>query len=130
MKEYHFTIPLCPVTKKNSPQVIRAGKRYKVIPSKPYLTYKERVKEFIPAFKINEPVNIKAIYYMQTRRRVDLTNLNSALHDLLTDYGAIADDNCRIVIGTDGSRVSYDKQNPRTEVTITTMDNYNHPFDE
>jgi Holliday junction resolvase RusA-like endonuclease len=67
---------------------------------------------------INEPVNIRAIYYMKTRRRVDKTNLESALLDMLVHYEVLADDNCLIVAGTDGSRVKHDPVNPRTEVII------------
>ncbi len=67
---------------------------------------------------IDEPVNIKAIYYRQRKRKVDITNLHSALHDVLVKAGVIVDDNSLIVIGTDGSRVKYDKNNPRTEVYI------------
>ena len=64
-------------------------------------------------------MNIRALYFMPARRKVDITNLESALMDVLVKYGVIADDNCRIVVSTDGSRVMYDKENPRTEVTIT-----------
>ena len=68
---------------------------------------------------IDYPVNVKAIYYMPTRRVVDITNLHSALHDVLVKAGVLQDDNSRIVVSTDGSRVRYDKDNPRTEVEIT-----------
>ena len=68
---------------------------------------------------ISRPINIKAIYYMPTRRVVDITNLHSALHDVLVHYQVIEDDNCKIVVSTDGSRVRYSKENPRTEVEIT-----------
>jgi len=34
-------------------------------------------------YTITRPINIKAIYYMPTRRVVDITNLHSALHDVL-----------------------------------------------
>ena len=71
--------------------------------------------------RIEDPVNVKAIYYMPTRRKVDITNLHEALHDVLTHYAVVADDNSNIIAATDGSRVRYDKTNPRTEVTITPM---------
>jgi Holliday junction resolvase RusA-like endonuclease len=73
---------------------------------------------------ISTPVNVKAVYYMQTRRKVDLSNLNSALHDILVDAGVLADDNRDVVAGHDGSRVFYDKDTPRVEVTITPMPKY------
>ena len=56
---------------------------------------------------INCPVNIKCIYYRQTKRRVDLTNLLAATHDLLVESGVLADDNCNIIVSVDGSRVYY-----------------------
>lgn len=70
---------------------------------------------------IDYPVNVKAVYYMDTHRKVDKTNLEGALMDVLVDAGVLADDNCKIAAMTDGSRVSYDKEHPRTEVTITPL---------
>ena len=46
-------------------------------------------------------------------------NLLAAVDDLLVEAGIIADDNSKIVVSHDGSRVLYDKENPRTEITIT-----------
>lgn len=64
------------------------------------------------------PYNIRALYYMPTRRRIDLTNLLAATDDILVHYGVIQDDNSSIVGGHDGSRVHYDKDNPRVELYI------------
>lgn len=120
-----FTIPIEPRTKKNGSRIVNGknGRPY-VIPSKKFIEYQEQCGWFVP--KPPKPiackVNIKAVYYMSTRRRVDITNLHSALHDILVHYGVIEDDNMKIVIATDGSRVRYDKQNPRTEVEITRLD--------
>ena len=55
---------------------------------------------------------------MDTRRVVDITGLHQALHDILVKGGVLKDDNSNIVASTDGSRVRYDKDNPRTEVEI------------
>lgn len=118
-----FTIPLPPITKKNSQRIIinRRTNRPMIIPSKQYKQYATDCGYFIrpPDKPIDKPVNIKAIYYMPTRRRVDLTNLHEALHDILVENGVLKDDNCKIIVSTDGSRVKYDKENPRTEVEIT-----------
>ena len=57
---------------------------------------------------------------MPTRRRVDLLNLLEASLDILVDAGILEDDNSSIVVSHDGSRVLYDKENPRAEITITT----------
>lgn len=123
-KRLVITIPLPPVTKKNSQQIVTRKVNGKsvpmIIPSKKYKEYEKSCGYFIKpkGIKINYPVNVKAVYYMPTRRRVDLCNLHEALHDILVKYEVLEDDNCRIIVSTDGSRVLYDKENPRTEVTI------------
>lgn len=118
-----FTIPLAPITKKNSQQIITnpRTKRPMIIPSAKFRQYQKDAGIFLRGkfSKIEDPINIKAIYYMPTRRRVDLTNLHEALHDVLVHYGVITDDDSSVIVSTDGSRVKYDKENPRTEVTIT-----------
>lgn len=119
MDEIKLTIKLPPVTKKNSMQIVGNGKRPMLIPSAQYRRYERDAGWFLKPLAIAEPVNIRAIYFMPTRRKVDITNLESALMDVLVKYGVITDDNCRVVVSTDGSRVMYDKENPRTEVTIT-----------
>ena len=58
---------------------------------------------------------------MPSRRRVDLSNLVESIHDIMTKYGCIVDDNCNIIYSIDGSCVKYDKENPRTEVEITKL---------
>ena len=68
---------------------------------------------------IDYPVNVKALFYMPTRRACDLTNMLEALDDVLVDAGVVTDDNCNVVAGHDGSRVLYDKAHPHTVVTIT-----------
>lgn len=124
-----FEIPLDPVTKKNGGQVVRRGKFSKVLPNKPYLKYEPLAIEKIPSsakIGIDYPVNVKALYYRKTKRRVDITNLESALLDVLVKANVLVDD-CAIntkgkepiVVSTDGSRVYIDKDNPRTEVVIT-----------
>lgn len=126
MNEIKFTISLPPVTKKNSSRIYKNKKTGKsfVAPSEAFKNYQEACGYLIPykCLDISSKVNVKAVYYMPTKRRVDITNLHSALHDILTHYNVIADDNMKIVVSTDGSRVLYDKQNPRTEVTITETD--------
>lgn len=67
---------------------------------------------------ISNGVTVQAVFYMPVRRRVDLTNLLEALDDVLANSGVLADDHCKIIVSHDGSRVSYDKERPRTEVTI------------
>lgn len=120
-----------PITKKNNPQIVPAGykngkKIYKVIPSKQYLRYrKDCLMQITGKYKknIDYPVNIKCLYYMPTKGTVDLGNLLAATCDILKDAGVIKDDNFKIAESHDGSRVLYDKANPRAEIYIERADN-------
>ena len=119
--EYRFIIPIPPCTKKNSSNIYinkATGKRF-ITPSDRYKQYE---RDFIllcpPIPTIDYPINIKALYYMPTKRKVDLINLHSALHDSLVAANVLLDDNSQIVVSTDGSRVFYDRVNPRTEIYI------------
>ncbi len=118
-----IVINLVPVTKKNHQEIMRNKKTGKlfVTPSRQFKQYQRECGKYMPKENpyIKSPVNIKAVYYMPTRHRVDLTNLNNALCDVLVHYGVIADDNMRIVVTMDGSKVCYDKAHPRTEIEIT-----------
>lgn len=121
-KLYHkIIIPIQPITKKNHQQILKNWKTGKpfISQSKQYKEYEEKSRYFLKKLQIDKPVNIKAVYYMQSRRRVDLINLHSALHDVLVKHGTLIDDNVKIIVSTDGSKVMYDKENPRTEVTIS-----------
>ena len=117
----NLTIYLTPITKKNHQQIIKAKGHYMVVPSKQYLKYEKDCGAFMK--ELNEPydfpVNVKCVFYMPTKRRCDLVNLEQSILDILVKYKIIADDNYKIVYSMDGSRVDYDKENPRTEITIT-----------
>lgn len=111
-----------PRTKKNSQRMVRAG--FKTIPiySKAYEQYHDDFLRQVSGDKkrgIAFPVNVCCTYYMRTRRLVDLVNLIEATNDLLVDAGVLADDNSNVIVGHDGSRVYYDKKNPRVEIEIT-----------
>lgn len=120
-----FTISLAPITKKNHQQIIWNKNRPMVIPSKQYREYEHDCAYFMPPYKMEGQVNVKAHFYMSTRRRVDLVNLLQALLDILVKYGVLEDDNSKVVVSVDGSRVFYDKDNPRTEVEITEVEEEN-----
>ena len=130
INELKITIPLNPVTKKNHSQLVRAkdGKQY-MIPSKPYLRYEHDAGYWLgkyrnkTGFPIMDRVEITCVFYMRTRHRVDLTNLLGAIDDVLVHYGVIEDDNSQIIVSHDGSRVKYDRDNPRTEITIRRVKN-------
>ena len=125
MEELKIVVPGCPVTKKNSQRIVttKAGRSF-IIPSKKYKEYEKTASSFMPRLDkpISTPINIRVLYYMETRRRVDLTNLLEATDDILVNFGIIADDNFRIVAGHDGSRVYHDKECPRAEIFITDME--------
>lgn len=123
MDDLKFSILEAPVTKKNSQQILvnhKTGRPF-IMPSQRYKTYEKNAEQYMPQLDkpIDYSINLKAVFYMPTRRRVDLTNLQEALCDLLVHYNIIEDDNCKIVTTMDGSYVGYDKENPRTEVEIT-----------
>ena len=113
-------IPIAPRTKKNSWQIITVKGRPMIIPSKAYKQYEKDCGVFLTYVEpFLSPCNVKCLYYMPTRRRVDLTNLLEATDDILVHYGILMDDNSNVIVGHDGSRVMYDKENPRTEIEIT-----------
>lgn len=126
-----FTIPLEPRTKKNSGMILHLGNKCPackrgmkafMLPSKLYTQYEKDCKKFMPKIPtINRPVNIKCIFYKGSLRKCDLNGLHQAIDDILVVHKIIADDNFTIVTGHDGSRVKYDKENPRTEIYITEL---------
>lgn len=98
-----------------------------LIPSKQYKKFEtECLKVISQEYRknINYPVNIKAIFYTDSKRRVDLTNLLSALDDMLVKAEVIVDDSRDIVASHDGSEVCWDKENPRIEIEIKKKRNY------
>lgn len=116
-----------PRTKKNSSQLIFVKGKPRIIPSKKYREFEQECLWQITGTykkKIDYPVNIKAVFYMESRRRVDLTNLLEALDDMLVKAEVIADDNRDIIASHDGSLVLYDKTSPRIEVEIERKEQY------
>lgn len=124
-----FTLPIKPVTKKNSGQIVMRGSYPKLLPSKQYRQFEKDslpyfVREKIQHGEVTYPVNVQCLFYMETHRRVDLCNLLNAVDDAMVASGLVVDDNRDIIAGHDGSRVYYDKENPRIEIEITEMENY------
>ncbi len=117
----NFTIPLAPISKKNSQRIMinRATGKPFIMPSAVYKDYEREAALFIPrGVHISTPVNVKCLFYMPTRRKCDLTNLLEAIDDVLVKAGLLSDDNYTVIESHDGSRVFYDKDNPRTVVYI------------
>lgn len=117
-----FTIPLTPITKKNSQRILKRknGSSF-VAPSEQYKTYEEMALWYVPkrgdpiAFKINA----KCLFFMPDNRNCDLVNHLEAIDDIMVKAGLIKDDNYKILVSHDGSRVFVDKHKPRTEVEIS-----------
>lgn len=115
-------IPLEPRTKKNSSRIIWNKKRNSpmIIPSEKYKQYEKDCGFYLKNVEpFLEPCNLQCKFYMPTHRKVDLSNLISAISDILVHYGILIDDNSRYIKGYDGSRVLYDKENARTEIIIS-----------
>ncbi len=124
--EIKYIIKIPPITKKNSQQILtnkKTGRPF-IMPSAKYKQYEREAQWFLkpaPPRPIECSLNIKCLFYLPTRRRTDLTNLLEAVDDVLVHAGIIQDDHSGIVTAHDGSRVRYDKDNPRTEITITRL---------
>ena len=116
-----FTVPIAPVTKKNSQRIAIRGGRPIILPSEKYKEYEDAALWYIPkrGDPIDFPVNIKCLLYMPNNRLCDLTNHLESIDDVMVKAGLLKDDNYKILASHDGSRVLVDKDNPRTEVEIT-----------
>ena len=117
-----FTVPLTPITKKNHQQILKnrtTGKHF-VSPSQVYKDYESAALWYIPkrGTRIDFPVEIKCLFYMPDARNCDLTNHLESIDDIMVKAGILKDDNYKILVSHDGSRVLVDRDNPRTEVEI------------
>ena len=125
-----YVIPLDPRTKKNSHVISGCGprcptcKRYLRLFVRNGSTATEfsfRAASFLhprPAEPLSGAVRVVYRLYMKTRRRVDDLNLYEALDDILVKNNILKDDNISVIRSRDGSRVLYDKENPRAEIYI------------
>lgn len=117
---FNITFYSQPISKKNSQKIIIAGKRPYIVPSDAYRKYVRRVKEqligqTLPA--LAGPLHVKCLYYMETAREPDLTNLMAATHDILEEIGVILDD--KQIKNVDGSRIMGKDKEPRVEIFIS-----------
>ena len=122
MNEIEFVIFKNPVPKKNSQNIVkgRDGKPI-IVQNDRWKKYERECKKFMPEMDepISTPINIRYLFYRDSLRRVDQSNLIEGADDVLVKYGVIEDDNFTIVKGHEGTRVYIDRENPRTEVLIT-----------
>ncbi|MBX4266571.1 RusA family crossover junction endodeoxyribonuclease [Clostridium estertheticum] len=114
-----------PITKKNSQRILKnfkTGRRF-IAPSENFVNYQESSLYKLNGQYFGEtveiPVNVKCLYYMPTKGQVDLSNLIESTHDILVKAQILKDDNSKIIVSVDGSRVLYDKKNPRVEIVIS-----------
>ena len=123
---YRYFIPEIPRSKKNSQQICinrKTGRRF-VRQSDQYNDFETAASYYLqpkPKKPIDYPVTVKCTFWMPTRRKVDKSNLEAAIHDILVKYGILDDDNRDVLASTDGSRVYYDKTNPRVEIEISPL---------
>lgn len=110
--------------KKNSQKVVtRGGKTFKI--DTPAYTkwrnsaYYQIAQQLGRPDPIFEPVNVRLHIYTDNKRKFDLSNALEGPADVMVSAGILSDDNYTIIAGWDGSRVFYDKSDPRVEVAIT-----------
>jgi hypothetical protein len=71
-----------------------------------------------PRKPIERPVHLIYRLYTGTWHRKDDLNLYEALDDILVKEGILKDDDRKTIRSRDGSRILYDKDNPRAEIYI------------
>lgn len=145
-------IPGCPIVKKNTRKTsnYRKDKNGKLIMlanpisyySKAYtewaktalarcINFRNQLQKDGWELPIADMINLKCLFFFDTNRVVDLSNLYEGVQDLLAGnagvyedkvpknlYQIIMDDSVRFIAGHDGSRFLLDYTNPRSEVTL------------
>jgi Holliday junction resolvase RusA-like endonuclease len=123
MTRLNLTLYGEPRSKKNSMQIVRIGTSHRLIQSKNYRDYEQdavrQIEDAHKAYHVDYRVNIRYTFFRSSKRRVDLSNLIAAADDILVKAGVIEDDNWKIVVSHDGSRIRFDPIAPRTEIEIT-----------
>ena len=117
-----FTLIGTPKTKKNHQRIMR-NKRT----GKPFISQSEHYQQYetdclwqIPKqvkLSIDRPCQVTTVFFMPDRRRVDVSNLVSAAHDILVAGKVLKDDSSGIVSCL-VARCEVDKDKPRTEIKI------------
>lgn len=126
----HYMIPLDPKAKKNTHRIAGCGTRCPVCGkyAKQFVRNADKTTEYgfkaakylhpKPKKPLEGPVHLVYRLYTQTWHRKDDLNLYEALDDILVKEGILADDDRKTIRSRDGSRVLYDKDNPRAEIYI------------
>ena len=125
-----YVIPLDPRAKKNSHRIAGSGPRCPMCGKfqKQFIRngstatdYAFRAAKYLnpkPAKPFGEEVHLVYRVYTATWHKKDDLNLYEALDDILVKEKILEDDNRKIIRSRDGSRVLYDKENPRAEIYI------------
>ena len=116
-----FTVNLIPRTKKNNMQIVKNRSQSYVIQGKAYRQFEKDCLNVIPhqyRLHIQEPCIVYTKYYMPDKRRVDISNLLAASHDILVKAGVLEDDNYKIIPKIIAEYGGVDRENPRTEYRI------------
>lgn len=146
-----FTLPIRPTTKKTSSQIVSFGKPcyackkkpfQKVIPSDLFLEFEDECFKIGPVIRrtleargvtlpIEGPVSVRALIYRDADRG-DWNGFTDAIADILQEpifegrkvkrkgIGIITND--KNIEHWDGTRRLIDRDNPRVEITISTID--------
>lgn len=123
MNEVHLVLPGSIRSKKNSKQIIWAGKRRLIVPSKAYAAWERQVQVAItracshtwkrPLLPEGD-VHVEAhIYYKGGKP--DLSGALESIGDALEGYVWANDGQ---IVSWDGSRLHHDKATPRTEIWV------------
>lgn len=109
-----------PRTKKTSAQLVRAGFRPRILPSKAFREWNKtwaqpQLIRARPETPIQCAVNCRAIFYREALRG-DAVGFYQALADALQDAGVVVND--AQIVSWDGSRMLKDAINPRIEVIL------------
>lgn len=119
-----LTLYGAPRTKKTSNQLQKFGGRLKVVPSKAWMKWRDRVVQsgdVQPWMRLrDQPYNCRAIFYRDADRG-DAVGFYQGVADLLEELAVVSND--RLLVSWDGSRLRVDKTNPRTEITLLPAEN-------
>ncbi len=128
-RQWRFTLKGAPRTKKTSNRLVPAkgNRRAVILPSAAFTAWNRiaqmelaRVRSqdhpIDSAFPIEFNVNVRAWFYRDAERG-DACNYYEALADALQEGWIVVNDSQ--IVSWDGSRLLFDKANPRVEVWIT-----------
>lgn len=135
--EINLVITGQPAVLKNDKVIVRMGKTCSCCKRKPNATlvsskritswYKRALRQLPAQWPFAEPipeevhVNAAIVTYAHDKRRRDLDNTFGVAQDALqptSGWSGILTNDCQIK-SLDGSRLRYDKENPRVEITLT-----------